>query len=308
MANPQPPYADNQFSVETTLRVDFRPNTEDPARVFRAMSSLIDAFTELDRDLARSAGVGITPVVLLADISTGSLKARLRTMIEAADDEAIRSLDWKRVVGGYLLRGKHRVLEWLRDKPEIESTEQVRDLQQDLLRLAQETNASQLPAYEPIPASKLLRDVARIGDGMHNLRPDESAALSTSLGEVQISREVNLTAERIEDLLTRETITGDSVLALVVKKPDYLGTSMWECRHEDRHLDVKILDLAWLARFHARKVDVRPGDALRARVRSEIKYGHDGAIVAQRYFVVEVLEVIQALSTAQDDLFEDGAA
>lgn len=294
--------------VQTVLKIDFERDSVDPARVFRAMTGLIDAFAALDHDLVGSLGVSIKPIVLLHDVEAGSLKTRLRTLLESTDDDAIKDFNWKKLVGAYLLRAKKALLHRLDAKPLIESKQEVDAIRQELLTAATETEVARFPTYQLVPSRRLLADVRLIADGVAHLRPGDEASLESEGAPTPISRDIVMPSERAEDLLTRETITGDSVLVLVIKKPDYLGTSMWEFRHGDRLLEAKILDYQWLTHFHARRVAIRPGDALKARVRSEVRYGHDGSIVAQRHFVVEVLEVIQVLEIPQAEFFGDGAA
>jgi hypothetical protein len=88
------------------------------------------------------------------------------------------------------------------------------------------------------------------------------------------------------------------MLILKVKKPDYLGESMWDMKHENRTIKAKITDEGWLMDFQRREVDVRPGDALRAKVRMETKYGYDGEVVGIYYTIIEVVEVIGSSSDA----------
>ena len=82
-------------------------------------------------------------------------------------------------------------------------------------------------------------------------------------------------------------------MVLIVKKPDYLGTSMWDLRHGRRPVSARIEDTKWLERFQSRRVDVRPGDALRCRVRIEMLYGHDNELIAERHAIEEVHEVLE---------------
>ena len=98
-------------------------------------------------------------------------------------------------------------------------------------------------------------------------------------------------------------------MLLLEKKPDYLGVSMWEFRNYEHPIDAKILDLEWLRRFQNREVDVRPGDSLRAFVKTEVKYGFQSEVVAVHHSVLEVREVIPQERDAQIDLHprdEDG--
>lgn len=297
-----------QVEVETVVKIDFQRDSVDPARIFRAMTGLIDAFAALDHDLISSLGVSIKPIVLLHDVEVGSLKTRLRTLLESTDDDAIKDFNWKKLVGAYLLRAKKALLRRLDEKPLIESKQEVDAIRRELLAAATDTEVARFPTYQPVPSRRLLADIRLISDGVAHLRPGDRASLDGDGAPTPISRDIVMPSERAEELLTRETITGDAVLVLVIKKPDYLGTSMWEFRHGERLLEAKMLDFSWLAAFHARRVAIRPGDALKARVRSEVRYGHDGSIVAQRHFLVEVLEVIQVLEIPQAEFFGDGAA
>ena len=49
-----------------------------------------------------------------------------------------------------------------------------------------------------------------------------------------------------------------------------------------------------LDKFYRRELDIRPGDALRCRVDFETSYGPDHEVLAERYRIVEILEVLPA--------------
>ena len=101
-----------------------------------------------------------------------------------------------------------------------------------------------------------------------------------------------MSAEAVEDLLTKETISTPQVMILKVRKPDYLGESMWEFRFQNRNLPAKILDTQWLKRFQQRQVDVRPGDAIRADVLVDVKYGFEGDVISIHHSIVKIHEII----------------
>ena len=93
----------------------------------------------------------------------------------------------------------------------------------------------------------------------------------------------------IEALLTQDVVRTENELTLLVKKPDYLGNSMWEFRLLDRTVARRY----WTKTGYNGSVDSRcrsrPGDALRAIVKTETARGFEGHDVAVRYFVVRVL-------------------
>ena len=91
-------------------------------------------------------------------------------------------------------------------------------------------------------------------------------------------------------------------MILKVKKPDYLGESQWEFRHETHPIPAKILDEKWLKDFQSRKHDVRPGDSLRAIVETEVNYDYNQEVVGTHYYVIEVKEVIRQGSQNQLNL------
>jgi hypothetical protein len=297
-----------QLGFVTTLELDFAKDTPDPARVFRAMSGLIDAFVQLDRDLAHSVAANIEPLVLLEGIEAGSIKAVLRTLLTSLDDEALHTLDWKPPVGQFLVRAKHALLNRLRETDTIETKERLHSIQQDIQLIAVETNVINVHLYEPIPPHSLFADLERLGASLSNLQPTDDAKYISSGGETTLNRDFRLSADQVESLLTDQITAQTTELILKIKKPDYLGSSMWDFYHEGRPFQAKMVDECWLKEFQTRCKDVRPGDSLRAEVRTEIKTTAEGAMVAVRHFVMHVIEVIQTDEGPQGDLFPSEAA
>ncbi len=74
--SPRPAEAD--FGIE----INFQPGSDAPARVFKAMTALIETFESIDRELVNSVAK-IQPVLLLEDIEAGSVKTWLRTQLES---------------------------------------------------------------------------------------------------------------------------------------------------------------------------------------------------------------------------------
>ena len=116
---------------------------------------------------------------------------------------------------------------------------------------------------------------------------------------------VHIDADSILDIATKLTeITPPMSMILAVKKPDYLGSSKWEMRHGKRAIYVRINDETFLREFQARKIDVRPKDALKCMVQVEMKYGYDNELISETFVIVSVTEILQD-NNLQGDMFED---
>lgn len=289
------------FSIE----IDFEKGAGSPSRVFRAMSDLIDALQETDKSLVASIDAKLQPILLLEDVETGSVKAWLKQAVESVDDEGLKKGDWKMVVGNYLLKSKYLIINFLDKKTDIKGVQEIESLEKDLHTLAEATDVKMLPAYEPIPREKLVRSIDKINAALTPLNDNDKAILVTNEGEkVEFNLSLHIAPETIEDLITAEAIQSVSEMILKVKKPDFLGTSQWEFRHDNRTMPAKILDEEWLAEFQAGEITIRPGDAIRATVLTEVRYGFDRDVVSTQYSVVKVIQVIPKGQTQQPKLFE----
>ncbi len=286
------------------IKIDFEKGSGSPSRVFRAMSDLIDALQETDKSLVRSIDAKLQPILLLEDVESGSVKAWLKQAIESVDDEGLKKGDWKVVVGNYLLKAKYLMVNFLDKKTDIKGTQEIAVLERDLHRLAEETDVRQFPAYEPISREALVRDLDKINSALAPLNDADKASFVTNEGEAAFNLSLYIAPETIEDLITAESIQSISEMILKVKKPDFLGTSQWEFRHDNRNIPAKILDEAWLTSFQNGDVPVRPGDAIRAEVLTEVKYGFDRDVVSTQYSVLRVLRVIPKNEAKQSLLFQ----
>lgn len=284
------------------IKINYTPQSERPSSIFRTMSDLIDTFHSIDQDLIKSFSVKIEPTFILEEIAVGSIKARIRTILELIDDDALKELDWKKQVGSFLVKGKYLLLDFLKDKKELTGIKEVQELEGRLLEIAKQTNILQLPFYTPVKHEKLLQNLSRLHDATKQLSPDDSAIYISADGEVEVNKNFHISQEAIEEILTRETHYSEAEMVLLVKKPDYLGTSMWDVQYKGRTIPVKISDLAWLQRFQMRGEDLRPGDSLRCDVKIYINYGYDNSIVSEHYIATRVIETIKSNSWNQNTI------
>jgi len=290
---------------EFYVQIDFQRGTERPERVFQAMTDLIHTFRHIDQDLSSSIATTIQSKLILQDIETGSVRARLKSMLETIDDEGLKELDWKKLVGSYLVKGKYKIIKFLEEKEKIENRKQVEDLRQSLIYLAEETNIKSLPFYSPISEARLLKDLQSLGNAVMPLVENDIVKFSGNGEILELNKNFMVLPETIEEILTERVITGKYEIILKVKKPDYLGQSMWEFKHEGKLIPAKVLHVDWLQKFQKKEVTLGPGDSIRAIVEVKVNYDRYGEVINSHYTIIEVKEIIPLPKEMQQSFWID---
>ena len=294
---PPPPQADFAFFI------DFKKDAAPASRIFSATHDFIKICESLDRELIASIDSNIEPVLMLEDIEASSLKTWVRTALTATNDQALKELDWKVVVGKYLVDAKYLILQWAEKN---DGKQDPLPVINEIRELASQTDVRHIPDYKPVSPIALINATKGIEKVKDNLVEGDLASFHVPTKEkpvdFNLARRISL--EDLEVQLTSDTQSHEvPSMVLVVKKPDYLSSeSMWEVRHGQRSLRVRIKDVEWLKKFQGRNVIVQPSDAIRCRVRTEVSYGYDNEVISEKHYVEEVYEVLE--NTLQYPLFE----
>lgn len=292
---------DSQFEIY----IDFKPSEGDPSRVFHAMADLVDSLKELDTELASMVSISFKPELYLEEIEGGSIRAWFHAVIDDLPDEALKEGSFKKILGHFLLKAKYMILKWTNEKEKIEHIQEIKELEGELLTLAEETDVKQLPAYKPMETERLLSHINSINNSLVPLIEEDKVSYISSEGTTGINSNLAISNEIIVELLTSETIETNGIRILKVKKPDFLGESKWILRYQGHQIEAKISDLKWLRSYQGRQEELQPGDSIKANLKEKISYGHDGEIVHTIYEVTEVEEVIHAPRIIQSDIFEE---
>jgi len=286
------------------VTIDFDEKRGSPSRVFRAMSEIIDTCQELDNTLLVPFGGAATSTLVLERIEAGSLKSWLRSQIETIDDTSLKNLNWKQILGKYLVRGKYQLLEHIKDKKEIRSIDQLTKIQGGLTELARSTEIKFVPHYMPVPQQDIAYGIQRITNSLSYLEDYDRASYSVHDDIVPFNQHLSISSENIEQLITKEIINSRSDMILKVKKPDYLGSSQWELRYDNRIVLAKVLDDDWLKAFQNRTVIVQPGDSIRAHVETRVHYDIHDSVIGTHYDILEVMEILSARHREEPGLFD----
>ncbi|GAO35311.1 hypothetical protein SCT_0696 [Sulfuricella sp. T08] len=284
------------------IRIEFERGAGDPTRVFRAMAGLIESTQLLDSHLALIIGANVRTALVLQDVEAASLKAKLKTIIEEIPDEAVKAGDVKKVIGHFLFKAKHKILDWCSERNSIKDRGEIKQLEADIHALAEQSDIKVLPAYASLETATLLSDINSVKGALEYLENNDVATFKSPLGSSEFNPELTVPDDVVRELITRETIASKGERILKVKKPDYLGSSKWVFKYGGHLIEAKVIDGEWLNRFQNNHDPVFPGDSLRVVLREEASYGYDNEIVHTDYEVVQVVEVIRGLRLVQDTM------
>jgi hypothetical protein len=281
------------------LKIDFVKDSKDPARVFRCMSGMIQAFSEFDLHVAKTIDIETSPILLLQDIETGSLVTWLKNSLKGIPDEALKQSEWKRIFGQFLYESRNSFVEWLEQRETISSRGDIQELQEVILEKAEKSNLNRIPAYSPPTHQQILSSASSLKKAMDNLSNNDRSVFIARGEEKNINQKFEISEATIKELLTLREITQKYEAILLVKKPDYLGRSKWLFRYKGHQVEAHITHSEWVGGFQTQEEKVLPGDSIRAKLETTISYGFEGEVVHETYEVVEVMEVIRGGSSGQ---------
>lgn len=292
----------NPHEFEITL--EFEKQSRDPSRIFYSMGEYIDSFSLLDSSLLSIFDAKIDTHLELEDIKSGSVKALISRVLNTVDDEALKEGDWNRVLGLFLHKAKHSVLQWCEQNKEITDVRLLEEQTQKINLLAGDTNLQFLPAYQEFTPKALLTCVQSLEDSGKILHESDKVIYKSNDDEIEVSRNVSFAPEVIAEVLSPEPENLRQQAIVTIKKPDYLGNSQWELRMDGHTIKAHILDDDWLTSFKKRQFEIMPGDSL--RVILEIRYPKDkqNQIKETQYDVVEVLGIVPGTTNEQQDFTE----
>ncbi len=284
------------------ISINFEKSSAKPSRVFKAMSEMIDGFQAIDNDLLAPFNLKVEPILLLEDIQVGSLRTIIKNVLRGINDEAIKNSDWRKILGGFLLQGKHVLLNWIETRDRIENRKELEALNREIHQLAEQTQILHLPVYRSIPLPIIAKDISLVSSSVSCLGPNDHADYQAAGKTSTFNNHFVFDAEFTEEILTEEVISNKSEVLIQVKKPDYLGESMWEFKHAGHTIKAKIEDLEWLNSFQLQKIEVLPGDSLRVTLETSTYHGLDGEQIVTYYKVLKVLETKKAGRSTQLEL------
>ena len=134
------------------IRVDYDRGAPHPERVFRAIDGIITALHGLDRVLLNSISTNIETVLVLEDVRAGSIWIRLKNVMHTVDEAGIAKLDWKAVLGRYLVAGRNALIAFGETEEQTGIRPAFGELRRHFFELARGTDVKPMGDYTPTSA------------------------------------------------------------------------------------------------------------------------------------------------------------
>jgi hypothetical protein len=292
-----------EIPADLEIKIEYRDEGS-AARVFEIAAELIRAFEDVDSVLAKSIDSSIQTALVVEDLQKSSIRILLRNLLKAADDDALKTLDWRPVVGQYLVRAKHAALRWLDQDASSENPPQIGDLTDEIASLARDTDVRHLPDYPAPNPARLVQSLDSLQSTKQRFRPGE--ALTITLDKTQYQVNLGRTwspTELVRDAKGPKELVNEQELYLLLHKIDMLGGAQWTFKLGRTSIRAAIEDQPWKDDYAARRVALFPGDALHVILRIEQHYSDRGELVETKHTIVRVLGVIPK-SPDSSDLFK----
>ncbi|MBD1856457.1 MULTISPECIES: hypothetical protein [Leptolyngbya] len=287
------------------LVIEFEKASENPSRVFSALTKLIEACKTVDGYLIQSIPIEVEPVLLLEDVQQGSIRVWLKNAFKLPDNLPTNNIDLN-LLSKYLAKAKYFIIDFSNGRTEVTNVG-LTDTQFRINELLHEVNPTRdMPVYTDISKKNLLNSCKEFQEAVKPLSSQDKAKMILPDGqETTFNLVFDFSPDSIEKILTVQTIKNTSTMILKIKKPDYLGSSKWEF-YQDKVIEVKVSDFEWITRFRRREFPLAPGDSIKATVEVTSNYDADNNLVSTKYEIQEVLSVVPGSSPTSPTLFDLG--
>ena len=277
-----------------SLTYNYDKDARAPGDIFARMAELSNGFTGIEYLLLESIDDNIRATSVLSGVEYGSIKAWLSQVLRGIDDSDLGKLEWKSILGKMLVKAKWAVIRFLeKDRPA--QNKDLVDLQKELFEYQIETGIKIIPAYRPINLNLMSDRLVMINSATTQTSSEESVILHLDGNPAILSRRLVITQERKVEILTTEIERFRDKDTVLVKKPDYLGNSMWDVIYRNHKESMQMGDIEFLTKFHNNEsnAQVHPGDSLEVEIDGAHSIGNNGETIQKRFTIRRVSKVIR---------------
>lgn len=286
---------DSDVVIEVTAAANGRHLAE--SQPIRLLQEAVEASYKA---LAGSVRIQLETVAVLDEVSKRSLSLWLR--VHRAGDGALADSPDASLLK-FLARGTLAIIAWMDGSPTL----QLADLQQAIRVLVWGTSVTTSSQPALPSSSDLVEAIAAWQRAKASATSGDGVKIVTNNGSAQLDLTKRI-AEPRTLLLARKVVNHSAEMIFIVEMPDYQASGQWQLKHGGTRTTAIAEPGTLLDKFYKRELDIRPGDALRCKVDFETSYGPDHEVLAERYRIIEIVEVLPpAKSEAEQTPPEDRA-
>jgi len=288
-----------EIIAKYSLRITFKPNVEDPSRIFKSMASLIESFKSFDSLMAKSINSKIATKQVLEDIEKGSLVTRLIDVITIDNQEIAGASFTDENIANYVNGCRNSVIQQL--STEVKPYALVQDLRKNIESVAEQSGIQKAVTFSPPDPMLLARNVNDIAGSIQPLNEEEHVYYTDDTHNAEVKKREQIELTQIEEAITDKSISNTIHLFLLIRRPDFLGDTKWEFKHDKQTIYAKIADGTWLSSFKSGNVDLHPGDSIEVDLLEIAKYDKNGQVINKTSEVVKVHDIIHNTAPSAEE-------
>ncbi len=255
-------------------------------------ANAVRAIEQTDKILIKSASRSLEASFRLEELGTGSIKIRfllkIAKLVDSIDDEALKKLDWKEILGSYLVKAKRVLLEFAHENNGVSDGDQLVSLKKKINSLADQSEIRLLPQYSPLKTKEIYEGLGAFSSSLGwSKYSDSRVSLIIEGDEIELSKEFQVDT-RDSNALIVETIVTEQEMVLRIGRPNFQRFRSWEFLHGSKRITAHIKDPVWIKRFRRGDVAVTPETIFRAILKREISYSEEGDIVKEEKTILRI--------------------
>ena len=275
--------------------IECRLEDTEPEALLKTMTRLLEMNRNLDYYLTKPFGNISTSDMRIVDMSSGSLRARLCTVLKMIPDELI-SLTVESTTRQKIAYGLIKLKETA-----IKKLEEPNQNANDFLKLTDDLNQTAKKCdlveedndiFNDDDTILILSELKKTSELKKEKFADQdisfiSADNKTPIRSSDALNSLDLDALQIAD---EKEISGNAILR--IKKSIFVGQAKWDFQYEKHTISANILDGKWLERYHNREISLLPGDALEVELIGTLHFNKTGLLLKETYLITKVHRVI----------------
>ncbi len=245
---------------------------------FNSIQKFSEFLQEFDRLVLRSISYNAAPEYELEDVQFGSIRARVAQLLKAVPDDAIKDLEWKKLVGTLLVRVKYDLIAWLEGEREILTRRQLDALLKRIKRASRQLVAAGMIVGE-VNLFALVILLEKAQTICSNLKVDERFEYKSNDGVANLSIAISINKPKLLYELGQQQYENTALTVLKFKRIELLDDKpKWTFLKEGERgaITASITDEKWLDDYHACKITILPEDRILADLK--IRYTDNGSL------------------------------